>query len=231
MTDVSTITQATTASTASQDSNGNQGTIGTALTSDFETFLLLLTTQAENQDPLEPIDSTEYASQLAQFSMVEQQVMSNTALSALTDHLALQNANNLASWVGMEVRAKTPAYFDGEPISINPAPDSGADRADLIVKDEAGNEVQRYPLPSDPDKGVHLDDPVIWGGHDDEGNPLANGIYSFSVESFSEGKSIGTSDAQVYTRVTEAQFIGGDVALVTKGGLAIGAAEVTAIRQ
>ena len=45
-----------------------------ALTSDFETFLKMLTTQARYQDPLEPLDSQEYASQLAQFSMVEQQV-------------------------------------------------------------------------------------------------------------------------------------------------------------
>ncbi|MEP0702358.1 MAG: flagellar hook capping FlgD N-terminal domain-containing protein, partial [Lentilitoribacter sp.] len=44
-----------------------------ALASDFETFLKMLTAQARYQDPLEPIDSSEYAAQLAQFSMVEQQ--------------------------------------------------------------------------------------------------------------------------------------------------------------
>ena len=45
-----------------------------AVTSDFQTFIQMLTTQAENQDPLNPMDSAEYASQLASFSSVEQQV-------------------------------------------------------------------------------------------------------------------------------------------------------------
>ena len=53
------------------------------LSSDFETFIRMLTTQAKYQDPLEPIDSSEYAAQLAQFSMVEQQVKSNDILAQL----------------------------------------------------------------------------------------------------------------------------------------------------
>ena len=54
-----------------------------ALTSDFDTFLKMLTAQAKYQDPLEPLDSTEYAAQLAQFSMVEQQVQTNEQLLSL----------------------------------------------------------------------------------------------------------------------------------------------------
>ena len=45
------------------------------LSSDFETFLKMLTTQMQNQDPLNPVDSTDYATQLATFSSVEQQVL------------------------------------------------------------------------------------------------------------------------------------------------------------
>lgn len=52
----------------------------TALSSDFETFLKMLTVQMQNQDPLNPIDSTEYAMQLATFSSVEQQVLTNDLL-------------------------------------------------------------------------------------------------------------------------------------------------------
>ena len=54
-----------------------------ALSADFETFIKMLTTQAKYQDPLEPLDSSEYAAQLAQFSMVEQQVLSNDLLKWL----------------------------------------------------------------------------------------------------------------------------------------------------
>ena len=48
-----------------------------ALSSDFETFLKMLTVQMENQDPLNPVDSADFAVQLATFSSVEQQVLTN----------------------------------------------------------------------------------------------------------------------------------------------------------
>lgn len=52
-----------------------------ALSSDFETFLKMLTTQMENQDPLNPVDSAEFAMQLATFSGVEQQIRTNDILA------------------------------------------------------------------------------------------------------------------------------------------------------
>ncbi|MFV2001871.1 MAG: flagellar hook capping FlgD N-terminal domain-containing protein, partial [Paracoccaceae bacterium] len=51
--------------------------------SDFETFLKLLTTQLKNQDPLKPVDSSDFAVQLATFSSVEQQVKTNDLLTSL----------------------------------------------------------------------------------------------------------------------------------------------------
>ena len=56
---------------------------GSVLSSDFETFLKMLTTQLENQDPLNPIDSTDYAVQLATFAGVEQQVLTNDLLESM----------------------------------------------------------------------------------------------------------------------------------------------------
>ena len=90
------------------------------LASDFETFLKMLTAQARYQDPLEPIDSTEYAAQLAQFSMVEQQVQTNDTLSALMGQMGTSGMAALAGWVGMEARVQSPVYFDGQPITVQP---------------------------------------------------------------------------------------------------------------
>ena len=53
------------------------------ISSDFNTFLKMLTTQLKNQDPLNPMDNSEYAVQLATFSGVEQQVKTNTLLESL----------------------------------------------------------------------------------------------------------------------------------------------------
>ena len=59
-------------------------TKSTVIGSDFDTFLKLLTTQMKNQDPLNPIDSTDYATQLATFSGVEQQTRTNQLLESLS---------------------------------------------------------------------------------------------------------------------------------------------------
>ena len=57
------------------------GSGAAGLTSDFDMFLLMLTAQARYRDPLEPIDSSEYTAQLAQFSMIEQQVLTDDTLA------------------------------------------------------------------------------------------------------------------------------------------------------
>ena len=53
------------------------------LTSDFDTFLTLLTTQLQNQDPLEPLDTEQFTSQLVQFAGVEQSIQANSNLETL----------------------------------------------------------------------------------------------------------------------------------------------------
>ncbi|NNF91122.1 MAG: flagellar hook assembly protein FlgD, partial [Boseongicola sp.] len=93
-----------------------------ALSSDFETFLLMLTTQMQNQDPLNPIESQDFAVQLATFSGVEQQVLSNELLETLATGMGLSGMSQLAGWVGMEARVTAPAAFDGTPITLAPDP-------------------------------------------------------------------------------------------------------------
>ena len=195
----------------------------TALTSDFETFLKMLTAQAKNQDPLEPLDSTEYASQLAQFSMVEQQVQTNDSLAALSGLFGTSNMASLAGWVGMEARAATPMYFDGTPITLSPKPAALADEVYLVVSDASGKEVQRLQLPVSSE-------PVQWAGVGAGGVPLANGVYSFSVESYGQDKLILEEPAEVYGRITEAQIQGNEVVLVLEGGQTILSSKVTALR-
>jgi len=79
------------------------------ISSDFETFLKMLTVQLENQDPLNPVDSADYAVQLATFSGVEQQVQTNDLLKQLATQLGTGSIAQMASWVGMEARTTAPA--------------------------------------------------------------------------------------------------------------------------
>ena len=194
------------------------------LNSDFDTFLKMLTAQARYQDPLEPIDSSEYAAQLAQFSMVEQQIRTNDTLADLSALMGLANMASMSGWVGMEVRAEGPAYFGGSPITVSPNPAAIADAAFLVVHDDSGTEVQRLEIPISAD-------PIQWAGVAGDGSPFPAGTYSFSVESQAEGKVIHSGPAETYGRVSEAQLRGGETVLILPGGQAINSRSVTALRE
>lgn len=197
---------------------------GTKISSDFETFLKMLTVQMQNQDPLNPVDSSDYATQLATFSGVEQQVQTNDLLRALSGQMGAGGLSQLAGWVGMQARAAVPAYFDGTPVTVVPDVQRGADMAQLVVRDGAGAEVQRLTLPLD-------NAPVEWAGVMANGTPLPPGHYSFETVSVALGEVVATTPAQVYAEVTEVQVADGVNTLVLRGGHIVPASEVTAVRD
>ncbi len=201
--------------------NGTSST--SAISSDFETFLKMLTVQMQNQDPLSPIKSEDFAVQLATFSGVEQQVRTNDLLAALGDQMGTAGMAQLAGWVGMDARAPAPAYFDGSPISITPTPLKTADQAVLVVRDQYGREVQRSGIPVS-------DDPIDWAGVADNGAPFATGAYRFEVESYSGGELAQTSTALVYGTIVEARVDNGQTVLVMQGGAEVPASDVSALR-
>lgn len=80
---------------------------------DFQTFLTMLTAQMQNQNPLEPIEASDFAAQLATFSGVEQQVQTNELLASLATQMGLAD---LASWVGRDVLSPAPVQYNGAPL-------------------------------------------------------------------------------------------------------------------
>lgn len=196
----------------------------TVISSDFDTFLKMLTVQMENQDPLNPTDSTEYAQQLATFSGVEQAVLTNDLLSSLMVQMSTTGMAQMADWVGKEARAAVPGQFDGSPITIAPNPASVADKVELVVFDSDGNEVQRSEIPKSTD-------PIEWAGTDTDGTPFPSGLYQFQVVSSSNGEAILTETADIYARVQEVQSENGNSVLVLKGGVSVLASDVSALRE
>jgi flagellar basal-body rod modification protein FlgD len=216
---VSTVSSAT--STASAPSTATKTA---AETSDYETFLRMLTAQAKYQDPLEPMDSSEYASQLAQFSMVEKQTENNDILQSMAQQMGLANMAAMSGWVGMEARAAAPGHFDGStPIVVSPNPAAASDTVELVVSDSNGTVQQRITLPVSADT-------YEWDGLDDDGTAFDSGNYTFVVESIANGEVLHSEMAEVYSNVAETQMQGNDVVLILEGGTAILASSVTALR-
>ncbi|MBL4813635.1 MAG: flagellar hook assembly protein FlgD [Rhodobacteraceae bacterium] len=211
------VTSATTTTAAATTSTA-------AITSDFNTFLTLMTTQLKNQDPLDPVDSSEFALQLATFSGVEQQVLTNDLLTAVSAQLAVSGLSQMSSWVGMEVRAPSGVYFDGEPVTIAPNPVSLADTVELVVYDSSGEEVQRFEIPVSAE-------PIEWAGVAPDGTPFPSGTYTFDVISYAGGEVLLSERADVYAKVTEVRSEGGEILLILEGGGAVSANAVSGMRN
>ena len=194
-----------------------------ALSSDFETFLLMLTTQMENQDPLNPIESQDFAVQLATFSGVEQQVRTNQLLESLTAGIGMSGITQLAGWVGMEVRVSAPANFDGSPITLAPSPDPASESATLIVRDELDRVVSQEAVPL----GVAS---IEWAGVRSGGTPLPPGLYTFELESRSGGQLTSTRPVEHYAMVNEARQGTGGIEVVLQGGASVPVSDVSALR-
>lgn len=215
---------ATSAATASTTGTPVSRSSTEALSSDFETFLKMLTVQLQNQDPLNPLDSNEYAVQLATFSGVEQQVRTNDLLSAMLEQSASADLSRMAGWVGQTVRVEGAAMFQGDPITVSPSPAQGADHADLVIRDAQGLERNRLRISLDGS-------PVNWSGTDKRGATVGWGTYSFEVESFdAKDNLVAQSDAEIYAEVIEARTDGTSVSLVLPGGIEVDSSVVTAIR-
>ncbi len=195
-----------------------------AISSDFDTFLKMMTTQMKNQDPTKPIDSADYAVQLATFSGVEQQTKTNQLLEGLTSQFGVLGMAQLAAWVGQEARSAAPVYLGDEAVTISYQPKTHADRAVLVVKNAQGQVVSR--------EDVSLGGGTYqWLGADATGNPLPNGIYSLGLESYSGEQQLGDASAvESYARILEARGGANGPTLVLAGGVEVNATEITALR-
>jgi flagellar basal-body rod modification protein FlgD len=204
---------------------GQTGSIAApAPASDYMTFLRMLTAQMQNQDPLNPMDSADYAVQLATFSQVEQTTRTNDLLVGLSGQFALMGMTQLAAAVGQEARVAAPAWFSGSPVTLSPNPAVTADRAVLVVRDAGGTVVSREDVPL-------TSGPYDWFGGDIAGNPLPEGAYLLMLESMRDGEVIRADPVEYYGRVIEARG-GGPLGtrLVLEGGIEVPAEDITALR-
>lgn len=189
---------------------------------DFQTFLKMLTTQIKHQDPLNPMEGSDFAVQLATFSGVEQQVRTNQLL----EQLAAERSGGLtalADWIGREVRTTAPVAFDGTPITLDIQPDQGAYRVELVTLDPRGREIMREDI--GPGRGE-----IDWLGRTEDG-PLPAGTYSFKLVSYRGSEILATNAVGAYTRVTGAELAAEGTRLSLQGGATALETEVTALRE
>ncbi|MDA5193019.1 flagellar hook assembly protein FlgD [Govanella unica] len=156
---------------------GQAASAGQKLAGDMQTFLKLLTTQLQHQDPMQPMDSKEFTQQLVAFSGVEQQITTNQNLEKLISQVNSQEMSSAVNFIGRDVQVLTTSskLADGK-ASWSYALDLTADSNAITVKDATGNTV--YKGSGETKAGAHQ---FTWDGKDMNGTQLPDGMYTLEI--------------------------------------------------
>lgn len=193
----SNIATATTTSAAS-----SQATFG----KNFDTFLKLLTSQLQNQNPLSPMDTTQFTQQLVQFSSVEQAIKQNSNLETLISMQRNSQSANAVSYIGKEVdmTGDRVGLVNGEGKLTYTLPET-ASRVLINIYDNSGKLVTR--MEGSNDAGANI---VKWNGRSDTGSQLPDADYKVEITAMNgtggpipvDKKVSGTVSAVDYTNGT-----------------------------
>jgi len=196
------------------------------LAGNFDTFLTLLTTQLQNQDPMSPMDSNQFTQQLVQFSGVEQQINTNKNLESL-----VSLTQNRASADAVGYLGKSVTMSGGKGVLIDGAAkwtyglDSKAKDNTITITNADGRVV--YTTQGETAAGIHNFD---WDGKDNMGNQMPNGEYHLNLNAMgADGTSVTTAIASKGV-VGQVDFSGSEPMLML-GPMQIKMSEVAALQN
>ena len=169
-----------------------------------EEFMRLLVTQMQFQDPLKPMENTEFTAQLAQFSSLDQLSGINEGVKSFSDAQSGMNRGQAVNFINKEVKASGNKVYAGggaAPSVIGYSLDKDVSGVTVNIYDREGKDVRTLEI--DPQEaGVHR---VEWDGKNNLGETVSQGEYTFSVMAKdAEGKSFDalTNIAGVVTGVS-----------------------------
>lgn len=226
----------TSALSSSSGSTAASKAVAASNTLGKEAFLTLLIAQLQNQDPLNPADSTEFTSQLAQFSSLEQLSNINKNIETLQEYQSSGNNAQAVAFIGKEV------VFKGNALEVKsglaPACEfelsAAAKNVAVSIYDARGNfvaDIQSGQLAAGKQT-------LAWNGKDRNGNTVADGSYTFEVQAtppagaepptattYSKGSVTGVTfeDGVTYLVVGGRKIAIGDVTQVSQGSAATAA--------
>ena len=218
------ITDATTAASTSQAAAAMKQATGM----NKDDFLKLFVTQLQNQDPLNPQDGTQFISQLAQLTQVEQAYNTNTNLQSLLTQGS--NAGTLAavSLIGKQVEANASQVElqAGSSSTINYNLGKNAATVAVSVLDANGKTVKTINAGAQ-NSGSNS---VSWDGTDNSGTLLTPGTYSFSIAAKDASGNAVTSTGVVRGTVSGVDMSGATPVL-SVGSLKLNLTDVTSVAQ
>jgi flagellar basal-body rod modification protein FlgD len=197
-----------------------------SLADNFEMFLTLLTEQMKAQDPLNPLDSTEFVNQLVNFSSVEQEIRSNQNLESLISIQAASAQGAAVGFIGREATVASPdaALENGSAEWTYILPEDSQGTL-VTVKDANGRTISSFE--GEATAGSHT---FAWDGEDQTGNAMEDGIYTLEISAVNADGNAMQPDILTTARVTGVDFSGSEV-VVELNGLFVRLSSVRSLRE
>ena len=197
-----------------------------ALSQNYETFLKLLTTQLQNQDPLQPQDSSEFTKQLVSFSQVEQQISTNQKLDKLIAGNGQNEAIQALGYIGKTVEFSGDVLpLQGGKAEFGVTLAAQTREAVAEVYDTGGRMVASFPL-----QNTVSTQPVTWNGRDSAGRQLDDGMFQVKVKAKAQNGDPVQSLIRSSGRVTGVDQASGETQLLL-GTIPIGLASILSVRN
>lgn len=196
-----------------------------------EQFLQLLVAQMENQDPINPMEGQEFASQLAEFNSVEQLIGVNDGLTSLQESQEMMRSemtNSMASSLtGKKVRALSEEINlePGENTDINFELNNSADEVEIVIKDASGSVVRSETLNS----AGSGENSWTWDGQNNDGVPVSEGQYDVEINATNGGETV---DHRMFTEgiASRVRFTG-DGVNITVDGIEVPIGNIESVEQ
>jgi flagellar basal-body rod modification protein FlgD len=188
-----------------------------------QTFLKLLTTQLQNQDPLDPMKNEDFIAQLAQFSSLEELMGIQASLNSVYTGIAAMNNATMASLLGTEVVAVGNGFeYAGEgDATLHFDASEAIEGGSITVKDESGTVVWSDALPAqEQGEGTYT-----WDGTDLDGQPVEAGSFTFTITGSGEDGEVIDVTELVVGAVDEMDYSSG-VPLPSINGYSIALSDI-----
>lgn len=179
----------------------------------FDTFLSILTTQLKNQNPLDPLDTNQFTSQMVEFTGVEQQLKTNEFLEALISANEQNFTSQAVSYIGKEVTAfsNKADLKDGNATWTYGMTEDAAE-ATITIKNSAGAVVYTEKAPLDGGENDY-----IWDGKTSDGTIAPEGKYSISIDAVNEAGGKISNYTMTSGMVDSVDFAGPEPILIVNG--------------
>ncbi|WP_416914241.1 flagellar hook assembly protein FlgD [Seohaeicola sp.] len=198
------------------------------LDTDYQSFLKLLIAQVSNQDPLEPMDSTTFVSQLAQLTQVEQSIVTNANLEKIDTRLSNVESLSDVQLIGRDVTVPTDRIElrDGQAAFTYAL---SRDATDVAIRVMTADGTVLREMTGQPGIGG-TDHAVTWDGRDVDGLPVPDGVFRVEVLARDSADNAVPYDTSSTTRVEQLSFAGGVTTMLLRNGDTAFAGTVTAVR-